>query len=160
PWPAARCSGTANSDDRTRPGSCAPRPPGAGPGSRRARCGGGRQSRPWRCSGGLAEELAADQHAADLAGAGADLVELGVSPQAAGGVVVDVAVAAQDLDALARHPGGFFGAVQNDAGAVLAHLAHVLSAQVVQVLADRVAEGAAGLQGGVQVGQLALDQLE
>jgi hypothetical protein len=32
----------------------------------------------------LGEQLAADQHAADLAGAGADLVQLGVAPQAAG----------------------------------------------------------------------------
>ena len=49
----------------------------------------------WLPSGCLAEQLAADQHAADFAGAGADLVELGVAQQAAGRVVVDVAVAAE-----------------------------------------------------------------
>ena len=50
----------------------------------------------------LAEQLAADQHAADLAGAGADLVELGVAQQPPGRVVVDVAVAAEDLDRVER----------------------------------------------------------
>jgi hypothetical protein len=54
----------------------------------------------------LGEQLAADQHAADFAGAGADLVQLGVAPQAADRVLVDVAVAAQRLDRLAGHPGG------------------------------------------------------
>jgi hypothetical protein len=34
------------------------------------------------------EQLPADQHAADLAGAGADLVEFGVAQQAAGRIVV------------------------------------------------------------------------
>src|SRR5882672_3438055 len=45
----------------------------------------------------LVEELAADQHAADLAGAGADLIELGIAQQASGGKIIDVAVAAQGL---------------------------------------------------------------
>src|SRR5215469_1572146 len=48
-------------------------------------------------SGGLVEEFATDQHAADFAGAGADLVELGVAQQATGRVIVDIAVAAEDL---------------------------------------------------------------
>ncbi len=46
----------------------------------------------------LREELPPDQHAADLRGAGADLVELGVAQQPARREVVDVAVAAQRLD--------------------------------------------------------------
>ena len=41
------------------------------------------------------EQLAADQPAADLGGAGADLVELGVAPQPPGRRLVDVAHAAQ-----------------------------------------------------------------
>ena len=41
------------------------------------------------------EQFAADQHAADFAGAGADFVQLGVAQQAPGRVVVDIAVAAE-----------------------------------------------------------------
>src|SRR3546814_6579741 len=59
-------------------------------------------------SGRFVEQFAPDQHTPDFAGAGADLVQLGVAPQAAGGVVVDIAVAAQYLYAFAGHPGGFF----------------------------------------------------
>src|ERR1700680_1740223 len=44
----------------------------------------------------LLEDLAADQYAADLRGAGADLVELCIAQQPAGRELVDVAVAAQD----------------------------------------------------------------
>src|SRR5512139_336849 len=108
----------------------------------------------------LGEQLAADQHAPDLRGAGADLVQLSVAPQAPERVLVDVAVAAEDLDALAGHPGRLLGAPEDDARAVLAHLAHMLAAQCIEVLADRVAVGARRLQHGVHVGHLALDQLE
>src|SRR5271155_374203 len=52
------------------------------------------------------EQFATDQHAPDLTGARADLIELGVAPQATGRVLVNVTVATQDLDRLARHPGG------------------------------------------------------
>src|SRR5471030_1904888 len=65
---------------------------------------------------GFREQFAADQHAADFAGAGADFIQFGVAPQAADRILVDVAVAAQRLDRLAGHPGGFFGAVQDGAG--------------------------------------------
>src|SRR5580765_1091720 len=88
-----------------------------------------RRKPPPRPSHRLGEQLAPDQHAPDLAGAGADLVELGVAPQPAERVVVDVAVAAEDLHALAGHPGRLLGAPQDHAGAVLAHLAHVLGAE-------------------------------
>src|SRR3954462_11233630 len=106
------------------------------------------------------EQLSPDEHAPDLAGAGADLVQLGVAPQPPDRVVVDVAVAPQDLDAFAGHPGGLLRAPQDHGGAVLAHLPHVLAAELVQVLAHRVAEGARRLQHRVHVGDLALDQLE
>src|ERR1700733_10144754 len=53
-------------------------------------------------SGCLAEQFAADQHAADFAGAGADFVELGVAQQASGRIVVDIAVAAEQLDRIKR----------------------------------------------------------
>src|SRR5690606_18087691 len=69
---------------------------------------------------GLVEQLAADQHAADFAGAGADFVELGVAQQAAGGEIIDVAVAAENLDGVQGHLGGALGGVENHAGGVLA----------------------------------------
>ena len=45
----------------------------------------------------LSENLPADQHAADFAGAGADFVELCVAQQTARGIIVDIAVAAEQL---------------------------------------------------------------
>src|SRR3990167_6321128 len=71
-------------------------------------------------SAGFRKQLAADQHAADFTGAGTNFIKLGIAPEAAQRVLVDVAVAAKNLHALARHPGGFFGAPQNDRSAVLA----------------------------------------
>src|SRR4029079_10043839 len=68
----------------------------------------------------LVEELASDQHAADLAGAGADLVELGVAQQASRGKLSDVDVAAQGLDRLQRHPGRLLGREEDRACRVLA----------------------------------------
>src|SRR6266516_5128855 len=73
-----------------------------------------------RPSGRLGKQLPPDQPAADLGRSRADLVELRVAPQAPGRVIVDVAVAAETLDRLARHPGRFFGGVENGAGRVLA----------------------------------------
>src|SRR5882672_12343591 len=68
-----------------------------------------------RPSGRLGKQLPPDQPAADLGGSRADLVEFGVAPQAPGRVIVDVAVAAETLDRLARHPGRLFGGVENGA---------------------------------------------
>src|SRR5262249_34646218 len=68
----------------------------------------------------LVEQLPADQHAPDLAGAGADLVELGVAQIASGRVVVDVAVAAEQLYGIERDLGGVLGGVEDRAGGVLA----------------------------------------
>ncbi|KAI3480412.1 hypothetical protein L1887_57426 [Cichorium endivia] len=100
-------------------------------------------------------ELATDQHAADLAGAGADLVELGVAQQAAGREFVDVAVAAEDLDRFQGHLGGAFGGVEDHPGSVLAR-----GLGAVAGLGHGVQVGAAGVELGVHVGDLALDQLE
>src|ERR1700730_14416196 len=61
----------------------------------------------------LLENLPPDQHAADFAGPGADLVELGVTQQPAGGKIIDIAVAAKTLDGFERHPGGALGGVEN-----------------------------------------------
>src|SRR2546430_10551106 len=74
----------------------------------------------------LVEQLAADQHPSDLGGARADLVELGVAPQAPGRVVVDVTVAAERLNRLTRHPCRLLGCVQYRTCGVLArHLAAI-----------------------------------
>src|SRR5689334_10685096 len=62
-------------------------------------------------SGGLLENLPADQHAADLARAGADLIELGVAQQPPGGIIVDVAVSAEALDGVERDRGRPLGRV-------------------------------------------------
>ena len=47
------------------------------------------------------EQFAADQHAADFARARADFVELRVTPKTSDRILVDIAVAAEDLDGFA-----------------------------------------------------------
>src|SRR6266568_8868566 len=74
-----------------------------------------------RPSGGFGKQLPSDQPAADLGSSRADLVELGVAPQAPGRCFVDVAHPAQALDCFAGHPGGFFRSVEDRPGGVLAH---------------------------------------
>ena len=54
-------------------------------------------------SAGFSKQLAADQHAPDLAGARPNLVQLGIAPEAAQRVLVDVAVAT-DRSARLRPP--------------------------------------------------------
>src|SRR5487761_968281 len=101
------------------------------------------------------EKLATDQHAPDLRRAGADLVELGVAPQPAGGKLVDVAIAAQALDRLARHPRRLLGRVEDRAGGVLARRQPAIAGA-----RDRVDIGAACVHRRVHVGEFALHQLE
>src|SRR5690606_31191291 len=69
---------------------------------------------------GPLEQFAADQHAADLRSAGADLVQLGIAPQASGRILVDVAVAAEDLDRLTGRPRRFLRRIENRTGCILA----------------------------------------
>src|SRR5438876_5608071 len=108
-----------------------------------------------RPSGRFGKQLPPDQPAADLGSSRADLVELRVAPQAPGRVIVDVAVAAETLDGLARHPGRFFGGVENRPGRVLAR-----GFAAIAGLADRIHIGAAGVERRVHVGKLPLHQLE
>src|SRR3546814_3719804 len=68
---------------------------------------------------GLLKNLATDQHAPDFRRAGADLVELGVAQQAAGRIVVDITVAAENLDRVQRQLGRLLGREENGAGGVL-----------------------------------------
>ena len=90
----------------------------------RSRSGGRPDDRPAARidpSPGLPEQLAADQHAADFAGAGADLVELGVAQQPPGRIIVDVAVAAEQLDGVERASQvAALGAKRMRAGGILA----------------------------------------
>src|SRR4029077_13153156 len=101
------------------------------------------------------EKLPADQPAANLGRARADLVELGVAPQAADRRLVDVAHATERLDRLARHPGRLFGGIEDGAGGVLSG-----GFVAVEGLANRVDVGTAGGKRGVHVGELALHELE
>src|SRR5918994_1601400 len=115
----------------------------------------GEAGQPQGGSGGFLEQLTTDQHAADFTGAGADLVKLGVTQQPTGRVFVDVAVAAQKLDRVELHLGRGLGGEQDGAGRVLAcRLATVAGAS------DGVDIGAAGVQTGVNIRQLALKELE
>src|SRR5438552_12148005 len=60
----------------------------------------------------LVEQFATDQHPANLRRTSADLIQLGIAPQATGGIVVDVAIATQRLDRLASHRCGFFRRIE------------------------------------------------
>src|ERR1700736_3018020 len=66
------------------------------------------------------EQLASNEHAADLLGAGADLVELRIAQQAAGGVVVRIPVAAQPLDRFERGSRRMPGSEENAARRIAA----------------------------------------
>src|SRR5690606_33012554 len=79
----------------------------------------------------------------------------GIAQQATGRVVVDVAVAAEDLDGFQRGPGGLLGGMENDPGGVLAG-----GLTVVAAARHRIQIGTAGIERRVDVRQLALDQLE
>jgi phage terminase large subunit GpA-like protein len=64
------------------------------------------------------DQLAADQHAADLVGAGADVEQLGVAHEALDRPVLGVARAAQRLDRLQRDLHRAFARQQDRAGRV------------------------------------------
>src|SRR5207237_10769257 len=96
----------------------------------------------------LRTDLAPDQHPPYFRRPRPDLVQLGIPPQPPERVLVDVAVAAEHLDALAGHPRRLLGAPQDHRRAVLAHLPHMIAADHVEILAVRVAEGARRLQHG------------
>src|SRR5207245_11791231 len=66
----------------------------------------------------LLEQLPADQHAPDFARARPDLVELGVAQVSPGGIVVDVAVAAEKLDRSERDLGRVLGGGEDGIGGV------------------------------------------
>src|SRR5260370_17949041 len=83
------------------------------------------------------KQFTPDQHAANLAGARADFIQLRIAPPTADRVLVDVTVAAENLDRLTGHPRPSFGRVQDHARAVLAHLAAMTCAQRIELTAHR-----------------------
>src|SRR5262245_39140726 len=99
----------------------------------------------------LRYDLPSDQPAPDPRSAGADLVELGVAQEPAGREVVDVAVAAEQLDRVERHLCGALGGVEDAAGGILAgrFLAVAGGGHGIDI-------GSAGAERGVHVGELAL----
>src|SRR6476646_10175997 len=103
----------------------------------------------------LVEQLPADQHAPDLAGAGADLVELGVAQIPPSRVVIDVPVSPQKLNRIERDLGGVLGSIENGAGGVLAR-----GFAPVARLRHRIDIGLARIHGDIHVGDLALDELK
>src|SRR5258706_13268589 len=80
-------------------------------------------------SGGFFEVLPPDQHAADFRSTGPDLVQLGVAPQAPGRILVDVAVAAQNLDGFSGHQGGTLAHVQDCPRTIFPNRPHGLTPQ-------------------------------
>src|SRR3989442_3826947 len=103
----------------------------------------------------LVEQFATDQHPANLRRTSADLIQLGIPPQATGGIVVDVAVTTQRLDRLAGHPCGFFRSIEYRAGRILAR-----GFAAVARLSERVHVRLARVHGRIHVRDFALHELE
>src|SRR3981081_4563127 len=66
------------------------------------------------------EKLPAGQPGPERAGAGDELVKLGVAQQPGGRIVVDVTVAAEQLDRVERALRRLLGCIENGAGCILA----------------------------------------
>src|SRR5262245_43442650 len=103
----------------------------------------------------LIEQLPADQHAPDFARARTDLVELGVAQISSGGIVVDIAVAAEELNRIEGNLGGVLGGVADGTGGVLAR-----GLAAVTGLCHGIDVGLARIHPDIHVGDLALDQLK
>src|SRR5205823_8092604 len=101
------------------------------------------------------EELAADQHPTYLGCTCANFIQLGVAPQPAGWIFVDIAVAAQTLDRFARHPRRLFRGVQNRTRGILA-----CRFTAIACLTDCVNVRTTSVLRRIHVGDLALNQLE
>src|SRR5215471_8600045 len=103
----------------------------------------------------LIEQLPADQHAPDFARARTDLVELGVAQISSGGIVVDIAVAAEKLNRIERDLGGVLGGVEDGTGGILAR-----GLAAVTCLCHGIDVSLARVHPDIHVGDLALDQLK
>src|SRR5258708_2868299 len=103
----------------------------------------------------LLEQLPADQHAPDFARARTDLVELGVAQISAGRIVVDVAIAAEELNGVERNLGGVLGSVEDGTSSILA-----CRFATVARLGHGVDVGLARVHPDIHLGDLALHQLK
>src|SRR6187402_687660 len=74
----------------------------------------------------LGHQFAADQHAADFGGPGADLVEFRVAPQTPDRKFGCIADAAERLDRLAGHPRRLLGGIEDRGRGILAQAACVV----------------------------------
>src|SRR5207253_9663886 len=101
------------------------------------------------------EQLASDQHPAYLRRSGADLIELGVAPQASRRELIDVPVAAERLDRLARHPRRFLGCIEYRTRGIFAR-----SLAAIARSRDSVHVSPAGVHGWIHVRYLSLHELE
>src|SRR5471030_2696356 len=108
----------------------------------------------------FSKQFAADQHAANFTGSCTDLIELRVAPQTPDRILIDIAIATQDLDRFAGHPRRFFGRVENHARTILADLPAMTCTERIELTSHRVEIRAARLQGRIKIGDLALNQLE
>lgn len=98
---------------------------------------------------------ASDEHSADFAGSSTNLVELRIAHDSASRVIIDVPVAAEDLDRIEADLSCLLGAVEDDTSAVLG----IGFAQVTGT-GDVVQIAPAGVEGRVHVCHLPLQQLE
>ena len=101
------------------------------------------------------KQLAPDQHPPDLARAGADLIELGVSQLAARRVIVDIAIAAKKLDRIKCRPCRVLSRKQQGTRRILAR-----GAAIIAGASHRMNIGPARIQASVHISELALYKLE
>src|ERR1700745_2755221 len=112
-------------------------------------------SEPPSASPRLFENFTPDQHAADFAGASADLVKLRIAQKPPSRIIIDVTVAAQALDGFERHPGGAFRGIKDGAGGSLAR-----GLPIVASPGDRVDVGLRSVERDIHVSELGLHELE
>src|SRR5680860_1760228 len=103
----------------------------------------------------LREELPTHEPPPDLTGAGANLVQLGVTEQTAGRIIIDIAIPTQALDGLQRHPGSLLRGIEDGPCGVFAG-----GLPTGACLRNGIYVRTAGVHGGVHVRQLALHELE
>src|SRR6476469_7819875 len=114
----------------------------------------GKTSEGW-ASARLSKQFPADQHAPDLAGASAEFVELVVPEQPSGAVVVEVSVAAEQLNGVERDLRRLFRSDQDRARSVFAG-----GFATVASFGDGIDVGLAGVHHDINIGELALYKLE
>lgn len=109
----------------------------------------------------LPVECPPNHHPANLTRSGTNLIEFRIPQQSPRRNLVDVAIAAHELDRVQRTLGGPLRSVQDRARAVLRadHGAGFGHARLVDLLGGGICVRPGGAELGVHVGQLALDEL-